>query len=58
MFDKLRHSKLMFWSVELLVLIFVVIGLTQVSFFICTGRDFLFNVTDPDHFGGILVLPV
>lgn len=30
MFDKLRHSKLMFWSVELLVLIFVVIGLTQV----------------------------
>ena len=57
MFDKLRHSKLMFWSVELLVLIFVVIGLTQVSF-ICTGRDFSFNVTDSDHFGGILVLPV
>lgn len=32
MFDRLRHSKLMFWSVEILILIFVVIGLTQVSF--------------------------
>ncbi len=38
MFDKLRHSKLMFWSVELLVLIFIVIGLTQVSFYLHRSR--------------------
>jgi len=32
MFDKLRRSRLMYWSLEALILVFLVIGLSNVSF--------------------------
>lgn len=40
---------------RIVVLVFCRDRLVAGFFFICTGRDFLFNVVDPDHFGGILV---
>ena len=54
MFDKLRHSKLMFWSVELLVLIFVVIGLTQVSFLFAPVATFFSTLLIPIISAGFL----
>ncbi|WP_424320532.1 AI-2E family transporter [Lacticaseibacillus chiayiensis] len=54
MFDKLRHSKLMFWSVELLVLIFVVIGLTQVSFLFAPVATFFSTLLIPILSAGFL----
>ncbi|EKQ06250.1 putative permease [Lacticaseibacillus paracasei] len=47
MFDRLRHSKLMFWSVEILILIFVVIGLTQVSFLFAPVATFFSTLLIP-----------
>ena len=54
MFDKLRHSKLMFWSVELLVLIFIVIGLTQVSFLFAPVATFFSTLLIPIISAGFL----
>ena len=54
MFDRLRHSKLMFWSVEILILIFVVIGLTQVSFLFAPVATFFSTLLIPILSAGFL----
>ncbi|WP_125702798.1 AI-2E family transporter [Lacticaseibacillus daqingensis] len=54
MFEKLRQSKLMFWSVEGLVLVFLIIGLTNISFLFAPIGTFFSTLLVPIIAAGFL----
>ncbi|MFD1429436.1 AI-2E family transporter [Lacticaseibacillus mingshuiensis] len=47
MFEKLRRSKLLFWSLEALILVFLVIGLTNLSFLFAPIATFFSTLMVP-----------
>ncbi len=50
MFNKIRQSKLMFWSVEALVIVALIIGLSNISFVFAPVATFFLDPFD-SHFG-------
>ena len=44
MFNRLRNSRLFFWSLEVLVVITVIFMLSKISFVFSTGHCFYFDI--------------
>lgn len=54
MFEKLRQSKLMFWSLEILIIVVLIIGLTDVSFLFSPIATFFSTLLIPMIVAGFL----
>ncbi|WP_083479189.1 AI-2E family transporter [Lacticaseibacillus brantae] len=54
MFDKLRHSRLMYWSLEALIIVFLIIGLSNVSFLFTPVGTFFSTLLIPIIAAGFL----